>query len=64
MGKMIRLYKESGNCYFKLESFKDFLDITKVAYYELKIVDGVLSLKFFDSDKKVLKTTDSKKSLT
>ena len=38
-----------------LESFKDILDIKKVAYYTLKAKDSTLILKFYDKKKKVIK---------
>lgn len=55
--------KKTGDQFLKLEDFKDFVDISKVVYYELEPLTTVegqntkgLSLKFYDKDKKLIKS--------
>ena len=38
-----------------IESFKKLLDISKVEWYSLEEKDGVIILKFYDKNRKVLK---------
>ena len=37
-----------------VEYFKDLLDISKISYYNLEEKDGVLTLRFYDSKKKLI----------
>lgn len=38
-----------------IEEFKDLLDISKVMYYSLEVSDGILKLKFYNKNKKLIK---------
>lgn len=54
MGKNLSI-KVSKSGHVSLDTFKDFLDISKVIYYSLKHKDGNLTLKFYDKNKKLVK---------
>ncbi len=59
----VRKDKKTGDCYLKLDDFKDLIDITKVGQFSLERVedgsgDGTcvkcLILKFYDKDGNII----------
>jgi hypothetical protein len=52
MSKIINITDEG---FVSLEAFKDFLDISKVSYYDLKVTDGILVLKFYDKNRRLIR---------
>lgn len=64
--KTIKVQKDqkTGDAFLKIEDFKDMVDISKVVFYELKPLSVIkgdnttgLSLKFYDKNKKLIKTS-------
>lgn len=56
----IKTDKKTQEQYLDIKQFSDFVDITKIQYYEMKEVtldDGTkgISLMFYDKEKKVIK---------
>ena len=50
---MIITIPESGE--INIELFKDLIDISKVSYYHLEVINGIIKLQFYDSEKKFIK---------
>lgn len=47
--------KKTNDFYLDLNDFKDFLDVSKIKYYEMKSLKEGFSIKFFDKNKKQIK---------
>lgn len=50
----IKYNEETKEYYLDLTDFAPFVDITKVAFYELKPIGEVWQLVFYDIDKNIL----------
>ena len=51
---------ENGDAHINMDNFKEFLDIDKVKFYEVKSMDEGISIRFFDKDKKEIKPQEVK----
>ena len=51
----IKKDKKTQECFFDLEDFSDYFDISKIKYYEIEEINKSLVLRFFDENQKPLK---------
>lgn len=52
---------KTKECFLNLKDFKNFVDVSKVVYYEFDETDSKnLTLRFFDKNKKLLPTKEKK----
>jgi hypothetical protein len=55
MTKVSTVINVSESGFVDIEHFKDFIDISRVSYYNLKQNGDIITLTFYDSKKKLIK---------
>lgn len=54
MSISIKIKEDNEGQYLDLDDFSSFVDISQVEYYEFQIIDGRLTLKFYDKNGNLL----------